>query len=91
MEEVMKGSRRAYFSIVAVSRCCREEIPMNEDRMLIDSNELSSRLSVPKGALRNWCYLRRSAFIKAGRSLLFDADEVILSLPYSGRAQEKEV
>jgi excisionase family DNA binding protein len=50
---------------------------------LIDINELSRRLSVPKGTLYNWCYLKRIPFIKAGRSLRFDLDEVIQSLPHS--------
>ena len=49
---------------------------------LVDINELSQRLSVPKGTLYNWVYLRRIPFIKAGRSLRFDADEVIQSLPH---------
>jgi len=49
---------------------------------LIDINELSNRLSVPKGTLYNWVYLRRIPFIKAGRSLRFDPDEVIQSLPH---------
>jgi len=49
---------------------------------LIDINELSQRLSIPKGTLYNWVYLRRIPFIKAGRSLRFDADEVIQSLPH---------
>ena len=50
------------------------------DQQLIDINELSKRLSIPKGTLYNWVYLRRIPFIKAGRSLRFDADEVIHSL-----------
>jgi excisionase family DNA binding protein len=49
---------------------------------LIDINELSRRLSVPKGTLYNWVYLRRIPFIKAGRSLRFDPQEVIESLPH---------
>ena len=40
---------------------------------LIDINELSRRLSIPKGTLYNWVYLHRITFIKAGRSLRFDA------------------
>jgi excisionase family DNA binding protein len=56
--------------------------PMELQR-LIDINELSRRLSVPKGTLYNWVYLRRIPFIKAGRSLRFDAEEVIHSLPHS--------
>ena len=49
---------------------------------LVDINELSRRLSVPKGTLYNWVYLKRIPFIKAGRSLRFDPDEVIQSLPH---------
>jgi excisionase family DNA binding protein len=50
---------------------------------LIDINELSRRLSVPKGTLYNWVYLHRIPFVKAGRSLRFDPVEVIQSLPHS--------
>jgi excisionase family DNA binding protein len=50
---------------------------------LIDINELSRRLSIPKGTLYNWVYLRRIPFLKAGRSLRFDPEEVIHSLPHS--------
>jgi len=49
--------------------------------VLIDINELSRRLSIPKGTLYNWVYLRRIPFLKAGRSLRFDPQEVIRSLP----------
>ena len=47
---------------------------------LIDIDELSRRLSIAKGTLYNWVYLRRIPFIKAGRCLRFDADEVFHSL-----------
>ncbi|HEX3747700.1 MAG TPA: helix-turn-helix domain-containing protein [Bryobacteraceae bacterium] len=50
---------------------------------LIDINELSRRISIPKGTLYNWVYQHRIPFIKAGRSLRFDAQEVIQSLPHS--------
>jgi excisionase family DNA binding protein len=50
---------------------------------LIDINELSQLLSISKGTLYNWCYLRRIPYIKAGRSLRFDPDEVIQSLRHS--------
>lgn len=53
-----------------------------DNQQLIDIKELSKRISVPKGTLYNWCYRRRIPFIKAGRSLRFDPDEVILSLPH---------
>ena len=51
-----------------------------ESRMLIDINELSSRLSITKGTLYNWVYLRRIPFIKAGRCLRFDYDTVFQTL-----------
>ncbi len=50
---------------------------------LIDIKELSRRLSVPKGTLYQWVYLRRIPFRKAGRSLRFDPEEVIQSMPHS--------
>jgi excisionase family DNA binding protein len=55
---------------------------MDNQTCLININELSRRLGVPKGTLYNWVYLRRIPFIKAGRSLRFDAEEVIHSLPH---------
>ena len=54
----------------------------NNIHCLIDINELSKRISVPKGTLYNWVYLHRIPFVKAGRSLRFDPDEVIQSLPH---------
>jgi excisionase family DNA binding protein len=51
---------------------------------LIDINELSRRLSIPKGTLYNLVYLRKIPFVKRGRSLRFDAEEVIESLPHYG-------
>lgn len=47
---------------------------------LIDIDELSHRLSVAKGTLYNWVYLRRIPFIKAGRCLRFDYQEVLETL-----------
>lgn len=52
------------------------------EKTLIDVNELSRRLSIPKGTLYNWVYLRRIPFIKAGRSLRFDLSDVIQSLTH---------
>jgi excisionase family DNA binding protein len=49
---------------------------------LIDINELSRRLNIPKGTLYNLVYLRKIPFVKRGRSLRFDAEEVIHSLPH---------
>jgi hypothetical protein len=52
------------------------------DQSLVDINELSGRISIPKGTLYQWVYLRRPPFIKAGRSLRFDLAQVIQSLPH---------
>lgn len=61
----------------------REELPLSvrdPRASLIDINELSCRLSVAKGTLYNWVYLRRIPFVKAGRCLRFDFDQVFNSL-----------
>jgi excisionase family DNA binding protein len=47
---------------------------------LIDINELSRRLSVARGTLYNWVYLRRIPFVKAGRCVRFDYDQVLETL-----------
>jgi excisionase family DNA binding protein len=47
---------------------------------LIGIDELSRRLSISKGTLYNWVYLRRIPFIKAGRCLRFDYDAVFQTL-----------
>ena len=52
-------------------------------RHLIDIDELSVRLSIAKGTLYNGVYLRRIPFIKAGRCLRFDPDDVFNSLRHS--------
>ena len=52
-------------------------------RVLIDIDELASRLSIAKGTLYNWVYLKRIPYIKARRCLRFDPDEVLASLPHS--------
>jgi excisionase family DNA binding protein len=49
-------------------------------KALVDINELAEILSIAKGTLYQWVYLRRIPFIKAGRCLRFDAEEVIASL-----------
>jgi excisionase family DNA binding protein len=51
---------------------------------LVDIEELSRLISVPKGTLYNLVYLRRIPFVKLGRSLRFDAEEVIRSMPHYG-------
>jgi excisionase family DNA binding protein len=52
-------------------------------RVLVDVDELASRLSIAKGTLYNWVYLKRIPYIKAGRCLRFDPGEVLASLPHS--------
>jgi excisionase family DNA binding protein len=47
---------------------------------LIDINELSRRLSVARGTLYNWVYLRRIPFVKVGRCVRFDYDQVLETL-----------
>ncbi len=49
---------------------------MPRDSHLIDINELSSRLRIAKGTLYNWVYLRRIPYVKLGRSLRFDPNEI---------------
>jgi excisionase family DNA binding protein len=49
---------------------------------LVDINELSRLISVPKGTLYNLVYLRKIPFVKRGRSLRFHPEEVIRSLPH---------
>ena len=44
------------------------------EKTLIDINELSCRLSIPKGTLYNWVYLRRIPFIKGGTVPAFRSD-----------------
>ena len=51
-------------------------------KQLIGIDELSQRLSIAKGTLYNWVYLRRIPFVKVGRALRFDVDEVIQSMPH---------
>jgi excisionase family DNA binding protein len=55
---------------------------MNEEQKLIDINELSRRISTPKGTLYNLVYLRKIPFVKRGRSLRFDPEAVIRSLSH---------
>jgi excisionase family DNA binding protein len=45
-------------------------------RVLIDIDELSTRLCIAKGTLYNWVYLRRIPFVKLGRALRFDPVEI---------------
>ncbi len=54
----------------------------HEEQKPIDINELSRRISTPKGTLYNLVYLRKIPFVKRGRSLRFDPDAVIRSLPH---------
>ena len=47
---------------------------------LIDINELARRLSGARGTLYNWVYLRRIPFVKAGRCVRFDYQQVLEAL-----------
>jgi excisionase family DNA binding protein len=47
-----------------------------KDTRLIDINELSRQLNIAKGTLYNWVYLRRIPYVKLGRSLRFDINEI---------------
>ena len=62
--------------------------PPAEIAVLVDIKELSKRISIPTGTLYNLVYLRRIPFIKRGRSLRFDLDEVIRSLPHFCPAED---
>ena len=53
-----------------------------DEAKLIDINALSQRISIPKGTLYNLVYLRKIPFVKRGRSLRFDPEDVIRSLPH---------
>ncbi len=44
---------------------------------LIDIERLARYLSISKGTLYNWVYLRRIPFIKVGRCVRFDLQEVL--------------
>jgi len=52
-----------------------QAVPVQEIN-LIDINELAKRLSIPKGTLYNWVYLRRIPFVKLGRALRFNPEEI---------------
>ena len=52
-----------------------QAVPVQETN-LIDINELARRLSIPKGTLYNWVYLRRIPFVKLGRALRFNQEEI---------------
>ena len=56
-------------------------------QMLIDIKELSRRLSVPKNSLHQKVYQRNIPFIKIGRSLRFDYDEVIRSMTHYAKSE----
>jgi excisionase family DNA binding protein len=45
-------------------------------RQLLNITELSRQLGLAKGTLYNWVCQRRIPFIKLGRALRFDSEEV---------------
>lgn len=51
---------------------------------LITIDELAERLHVSRGTLYNWAYLKRIPYIKVGRCLRFDFDEVMRRLRGGG-------
>jgi hypothetical protein len=53
-----------------------------DEKRLVDINKLSQLISIPKGTLYNLVYLRQIPFVKRGRSLRFDPEEVIRSMPH---------
>ncbi len=57
-------------------------------RVLIDIDELSTRLKIAKGTLYNWVYLRRIPFVKLGRALRFDPLEIERVLQASSTLEE---
>jgi len=48
--------------------------------VLMDIDELATRLAIAKGTIYNWVYLKRIPYIKAGRCLRFDYDAVFTAL-----------
>jgi excisionase family DNA binding protein len=46
------------------------------DKRLIGIDELAVRLNIKKGTLYNWVYLRRIPYVKLGRALRFDPNEI---------------
>jgi excisionase family DNA binding protein len=62
----------------AISILRAHDFPSPQGR-LVDINELSWLLGIPKGTLYNWVYLKRLIPIRFGRSLRFNYDEVIQS------------
>ncbi|HTV53593.1 MAG TPA: helix-turn-helix domain-containing protein [Terriglobia bacterium] len=48
----------------------------SRESRLITIDELSLRLNIRKGTLYNWVYLRRIPFVKLGRALRFDPEEI---------------
>ena len=73
--EARRGhGQAAQVPCTCIGRCLRRESPMIEK--LVDINELSRRLSIPRGSLYNLVYQRRIPFLKIGRSLRFDVDAI---------------
>lgn len=58
----------------------RERAVGAHDQGLLDINQLSAHLSIAKGTLYNWVYLRRIPFIKVGRCVRFDLNQVLDAL-----------
>ncbi|MBI1355154.1 MAG: helix-turn-helix domain-containing protein [Acidobacteria bacterium] len=57
------------------------DVPAPElPRGLIDVDQLARHLSIAKGTVYNWVYLRRIPFLKVGRCVRFDLRKVMDSL-----------
>jgi excisionase family DNA binding protein len=69
-------------SAITSAYVLRRENVHPREKSLVNINELSAILSIAKGTLYQWVYLRRIPFVKAGRCLRFDAEEVIAALPH---------
>jgi excisionase family DNA binding protein len=63
-----------------LARVNASSIQVSAHVTLIDINELARRLSVARGTLYNWVYLRRIPFVKAGRCVRFDYQQVLEAL-----------
>ena len=69
---------RLSYSAATTDRRVPDDLAAVRDRapdgcaILINIDELATRLAVAKGTLYNWVYLKRIPYIKAGHRLRFD-------------------
>jgi excisionase family DNA binding protein len=89
---ILLGPLEASDSAISGAYVLRRVNVHPREKSLVDINQLSAILSIAKGTLYQWVYLRRIPFIKAGRCLRFDAEEVIATLrhfPTMGEAGKR--